>query len=241
MLEADTVRVNSGYGNGVQATHDATPPRLVVFAKAPQPGRAKTRLIPVLGAQGAAKLARQMLAHTLEQAMAAKLGPVELCMSPHADDAAWRGIAIPAPVQRSAQGEGDLGQRMARVVQRATDAPGSGVLLIGTDCPALTPALLTQAAATLALHDVVMLPACDGGYVLLGLKTPCPALFDSMPWSTAEVAALTLQRCTQLGLRVWLGPTLPDVDEPTDLHHPAAQAFMNKYGCSPHGYCATGY
>lgn len=223
-------------------TSDALRPRLVVFAKAPQPGLAKTRLIPALGADGAAQLARHMLAHTLNHALdpslQTRVGPVEVCMSPNADDPAWYGIAVAAAVQRSAQGEGDLGQRMARAVQRTTAVPGSGVLLIGTDCPALTPALLSEAAAMLAQYDVVMLPATDGGYVLLGLKAPCPELFDGMPWSTAEVAALSLQRCARLGLSVWQGPTLPDIDEPADLRHLpdslVARLFKGESGCIHH-------
>lgn len=188
---------------------------LVVFAKAPQPGAAKTRLIPALGAEGAANLARRMLAHTLQQALAAGAGPVELCMSPAPGDIAWQGVELPAGVTCTAQGEGDLGQRMARAVARAT-AQGP-VLLFGTDCPALTAAHLMEADRQLARHDAVLLPVADGGYILIGLKAPCPELFTDMPWSTPAVAAETLRRMAALGLRVWQGPTLHDIDEPADL------------------------
>src|SRR3990167_9161111 len=92
-------------------------PRLVLFAKAPQAGAVKTRLIPALGAQGSAPLARRMLGHTLEQALAARMGTVELCMSPPPQDPAWHGFDIPDAVLRTAQGVGNLGQRMARAVQ----------------------------------------------------------------------------------------------------------------------------
>ena len=196
--------------------------RIVIFAKAPQPGSVKTRLIPALGAAGAATLARKLLAHTLQQALAADVGEVELCMSPAPVDAAWQGISIPDPVRQTGQGGGDLGARMARAVKRVTrqtqpaDPP---VLLIGTDCPALTAWLLQQATQQLKTHDAVMLPAYDGGYVLLGLKSPCPELFDDMPWSTSVVAAETLRRMAALHLRVWQGPTQHDIDEPADLQH----------------------
>jgi rSAM/selenodomain-associated transferase 1 len=191
---------------------------LVIFAKAPQPGAVKTRLIPALGAEGAAALARRMLDHTLQQALATSVGPVELCMSPAPDDMDWQGVALPDGVQRTAQGEGDLGQRMARAVARITGQQ-EAVLLFGTDSPALTATHLMEAERQLARHDAVLLPVADGGYILIGLKAPCPALFTDMPWSTPAVAAETLRRMAALGLRVWQGPTLHDIDEPADLAH----------------------
>ncbi|WP_296531223.1 TIGR04282 family arsenosugar biosynthesis glycosyltransferase [Rhodoferax sp.] len=193
--------------------------RLLIFAKAPQAGRAKTRLIPALGAQGAAELARQMLRHTLREALTAQIGPVELCMSPAPHDLAWRGVAVPRAVQRSAQGGGDLGERMARAVLRVTTQRRQSVLLMGTDCPGLTAARLTEAAEQLQAHDAVLVPAFDGGYVLMGLKTPCPALFTQMRWSTPTVALETLRRMAALQLRVWQAPPLHDIDEPADLVH----------------------
>ena len=196
--------------------------RIVIFAKAPQSGSVKTRLIPALGAEGAAALARRLLAHTLQQALVADVGKVELCMSPAPTDPAWQGIAVDSAVQQTAQGDGDLGARMARVVQRTTQNPEStnkSVLLIGGDCPALTSVFLIQAAQQLQLHDAVMLPAYDGGYVLLGLKAPCHELFDHMPWSTSTVGLKTLQRMAALHMCVWQGPTLHDIDEPADLQH----------------------
>lgn len=189
--------------------------KLVIFAKAPQPGAATTRLSPALGAEGAAALARRMLVHTLQQALAAGAGPVELCMSPAPGDKAWHGVALPDDVTCNAQGEGDLGQRMARAVARVTAQ--EPVLLFGTDCPSLTAAHLAEADRQLAQHDAVLLPVADGGYILIGLKAPCPSLFADMAWSTPAVAAETLRRMTALGLRVWRGPTLHDIDEPADL------------------------
>ncbi len=205
--------------------------RLVIFAKAPQPGAAKTRLIPALGADGAAALARAMLEHTLQQAQTADLDAVELCMSPAPGEPAWHGVALPANLELTAQGEGELGERMHRAMLRALCLHAGPVLLIGSDCPALDSTQLAEAARQLAQHDAVLVPVADGGYVLIGLKAPCPEVFTGMAWSTSGVAAETLRRLAALGLRVWLGPTLHDIDEAADLVHlPAAfsQALKQK-------------
>jgi len=196
--------------------HPMKPVRIVIFAKAPVPGRVKTRLIPALGEVGAARLAARMLDLALEQALAAAVGPVELCMSPAPGAAEWAAIPLPAGIETSAQGEGDLGERMARAARR-TLANGEAVLLIGTDCPDLTAERLRAAAARLAEHDAVLHPAVDGGYPLLGLRAFDASLFEAMPWSTSAVADLTLARLAALGWRVWLGETLRDIDAPGDL------------------------
>ena len=153
--------------------------RIIVFAKAPRPGLAKTRLIPALGAAGAAALAARMLAHTLDQALASGVGAVELCVAPAPGDAAWQGVELPEGLALTAQGAGDLGARMARATQRAIEAGDScadescaGVLLIGTDCPALDAACLRQAASALEETDAVIAPTADGGYALFDAETP---------------------------------------------------------------------
>ena len=188
--------------------------RIVIFAKAPVAGSAKTRLIPLLGAEGAADLAAQMLRRTVRHALGAGLGQPELCASPAPDDAAWHGH-LPAGVRLSDQGEGDLGDRLAAAAERVV-AAGERVLLIGTDCPALDAARLRAAALALDDHDAVLFPASDGGYVLLGLRRGDPVLFHDMPWSSSEVAALTRRRIAELGWSLALGETLADVDEPAD-------------------------
>jgi len=200
--------------------------RIVVFAKAPLAGFAKTRLIPALGADGAATLARQMLNHALDQALAAGAQAVELCMSPAPTDTAWHGMALPPTVEQSAQGEGDLGERMNRAMERALAQQQGPVLLMGTDCPALTTAHIAEARCQLEHHDAVLVAVADGGYVLIGLRSPCPDLFANMAWSTPLVASETLRRMASLGLRVWQGPLLHDIDEPADLVHLPA-SFKN--------------
>lgn len=192
--------------------------RIILFAKAPLPGQVKTRLIPALGASGAAMLARRMLMQTLDAAVAARVGIVELCASPGFQHADWSGFNLPEGVVTSEQRDGDIGQRMACAARRAL-ADGERVLLIGSDCPALSAQRLRIAALALDEHDAVIHPALDGGYPLLGLKVFAAELFDSMPWSTSQVAALTLARMQALRWRTWVGETLPDIDEIGDLIH----------------------
>jgi len=192
--------------------------RTIIFAKAPQAGFAKTRLIPALGAQGAADLARQMLFSTLHAALEAEVGTVELCVTPDISDAAWQGIALPEGIVISTQGAGDLGERMARAAQRAVRAGGQ-VLLVGTDCVEMSASLLREAAHVLNTHDAIIHGTLDGGYALLGLKQFSALLFDDMPWSTDAVASTTLSRIGQLGWNVKVGSVLHDVDEPQDLEY----------------------
>lgn len=190
--------------------------RILIFAKAPWPGLAKTRLVPVLGMAGAARLAERMLIHTIDAAQSADIGPVELCAEPVFSDPVWRGLELPLDLSVTAQGPGNLGARMARAAKRCLDRH-ERALLIGTDCPALDAQALRDAALMLETHQAVMHPAHDGGYVLLGLAVYDPSLFLDIPWSTPQVAALTQERLTALGWRIAIGRTLADIDEPADL------------------------
>jgi rSAM/selenodomain-associated transferase 1 len=190
--------------------------RIVIFAKAPVAGLAKTRLIPALGAEQAARLARRMLLGTLRQAQAAGVGPVELCATPGPSDPAW---AILPPVQGiewTAQAEGDLGARMADAAERAIGGR-EHVLLIGTDCPELDAARLQHAARLLEHSDAVLHPTFDGGYTLLGLRRFDLRPFEQMPWSTGEVATRTVERIRRLGWSLTIGERLHDIDDPDDL------------------------
>lgn len=183
--------------------------RVVIFAKAPVPGRVKTRLIPALGDKGAAALAAGMLEHTISEALASGLA-VELCGDP--DPAGWY---EGAPVARTAQGDGNLGARLARAAARVLGE--EPVLLIGADCPALDRRRLRAAAQALGRCDAFLHPAEDGGYVLLGLRRFDPSLFTGIAWSTAAVAAETVARIETLGWRLETGETLRDIDTPADL------------------------
>ncbi len=191
--------------------------RIIIFAKAPQPGRVKTRLIPALGAEGAAALARQMLDHTSAVAIESGLGPVELCMDPPPGDQAWLGVGLPPSLCLSAQSDGDLGARMADAVTRRLDeAP---VILIGTDCVEMDKDLLNTAAVALNQADAVINPCADGGYALLGLRRFDASLFAGIDWSTTSVSAQTLARFRALGWRVHVGQVVHDVDTPADLDY----------------------
>jgi rSAM/selenodomain-associated transferase 1 len=190
--------------------------RIIIFAKAPQPGLAKTRLIPALGAERAAALARRMLETTLERALGAQVGPVELRVTPALSDAAWRDIPIPDGVEISPQGEGDLGARLARATQRGLEL-NAAVMLIGCDCPELDSTALRQAAQILRGVDAVMHPTADGGYALLGLRRFHPGLFSDIPWSTSSVAHRTIQQVDALQWSLHVAAMFHDIDEPADL------------------------
>lgn len=189
--------------------------RILIFAKAPLAGQAKTRLIPALGADGAARLATAMLAETVAAALEADVGRPELCASPAPDEPEWAGL-LPDGVDLSDQGEGDLGERLARASQRII-AGGEQVLLIGTDCPGLSSELLRAAAFRLRIYDAVIHPAIDGGYALLGLRRFDRSLFEGISWSTSTVTAETIACLVRLGWSHHVGLTLRDIDEPADL------------------------
>ncbi len=182
---------------------------LAILAKAPLPGFAKTRLIPTLGAHAAAALQAWLLQRTLATAQQASLGQVCLWCAPDTQHPLFQA----AGVTLRAQPEGDLGQRMYYAAEQAA-AP---VVLIGTDCPALTAAHLQQAAQALQHHPAVLIPAEDGGYVLLGLQRPDITLFSAMAWGSADVAALTRARLKALHWRYHELPPLWDVDRAADV------------------------
>lgn len=198
------------------------PPRrnglLGIMARYPEPGKAKTRLIPALGAERAASLHEAMLRHTIETATRLRQqSPIDVIMwGTGAQPGAFTARFDLGMVVR-AQPDGDLGQRMmAAFHHMLRDAPAAA--LIGTDCPELSVALLDSAFDALQASDLVLGPASDGGYYLIGLRRPVPALFADVPWGGGDVLRLTVERAETLGLRITILPMLDDVDEPADLH-----------------------
>ena len=205
---------------------------VIVFAKAPQAGIAKTRLIAALGAQGAAMLAERLLQAALAHALAADVGPVELCVTPDRTHPAFAAAARAGAVTLSDQGPGDLGERMSHAFDRVLRTH-ERALLIGTDAPQLDAAYLQAAAAALGSADAVFGPAADGGYTLVGLRRPAPGLFANMRWSHDRVMAHTRDRLGALGLRHVELPLLHDVDEPADLAHVPASWLHASSGTQP--------
>jgi uncharacterized protein len=189
------------------------PVAVAILARAPTPGFAKTRLIPALGEQGAADLQARLTEHAVATACAAAIGSVTIWVTPDETHRTFQ-LMRTRGVTLARQCDGDLGARMLAAVA-AVDGP---VLVIGTDCPALTvDHLQTAAAALRAGSDVVVFPAEDGGYVLIGMNQPQLSLFANMRWSTADVMDETRRRLKASGLS-WREPvTLWDVDLPTDL------------------------
>ena len=190
------------------------PVAVAVLAKAPLAGFAKTRLIPVLGAEGAAALQARLIARAVTTACAAGIGPVTLWATPDETHPALQAIAGECAVALVRQCDGNLGARMLAALA-AANAPA---LVIGTDCPALTAEHLRSAADILrGGTDAVVVPTEDGGYALIGLRAPEPALFSDMRWSTPSVMDETRRRLERLGMS-WQEPvTLWDVDLPADL------------------------
>ena len=179
------------------------------------PGQVKTRLIPAIGAEAAAILAARMLQRTALAALDSEVGTVELCMDPPSGHPHWLG-QVPLDVIPSAQGEGDLGERLARAARRVLEA-GERVILIGTACPDLARDRLTAAAVALERHDAVIHPTRDGGYALLGLSRFDRSLFEGIAWSTSTVASDTMARIEDLGWSIHVAETLRDIDVPADL------------------------
>lgn len=196
------------------------PIAIAILAKAPIAGLAKTRLIPTLGADGAAGLQAQFIRRTVTTALAARIGPVTLWCTPTTAHPLFAELAADLPVALMTQPESDLGHRMVTAI--AAQAPA---IVIGTDCPAFTPDDLRGAADALrAGADVTLTPAEDGGYVLIGMKQADARVFANMKWGRADVLAETRARIAAAGLACHENPMLWDVDEPADLerlHGPA--------------------
>ncbi len=190
--------------------------QIAVLAKAPIAGLAKTRLIPALGPCGAARLQRRLTRGTVQCALDARLGPVTLWCTPHAQHRFFRALRRTTGVNCLVQSSGDLGDRMHTAFRlHCTQGP---LLLIGTDCPVLRPSHLRKAARALVDgDDAVFYAAEDGGYVLVGLRRPQASLFSAMAWSTATVMSDTRARAQASGLRLREFETLWDVDVPGDL------------------------
>lgn len=191
---------------------------LIIFTRYPEPGKTKTRLIAALGSVGAANLQRQMTEHTILQVKELQTtvgvssevrfvgGNLQLMQE-------WLGFDL---VYQS-QGEGDLGLRMARSLNDAFQSHAEQVVIIGTDCPGANSLILAQAFAQMPSVDLVIGPAIDGGYYLIGLRRFIPELFVNIDWGTSQVLQQTVDIATQLNVSYIYLPILADIDRPEDL------------------------
>lgn len=215
-LGADPADLARRYGYRPRAAGlDSAPIGIAVMAKAPLAGYAKTRLIPQLGARAAARLHRLLTLRTLTTARAAGIGPVTLWCAPDARQRFFRALRRHCGFELRVQPELDLGARMAHIFAKHGAQP---LLLIGTDCPALTPEHLRQAAQALRDGaDAAFITTEDGGYFLVGLQGPLPELFTGIAWSTERVMAQTRSRLSELNLRWQETASLWDVDRAEDV------------------------
>jgi rSAM/selenodomain-associated transferase 1 len=201
----------------------AAPDRLLLFTRYPQPGATKTRLIPVMGPDGAADLQRRLSEHVL-----ARMKPLaragQIILEVHYDGAvpaqmrAWLGGGFAI----CPQGAGDIGARMVHALQMAFAAGSRRVLLIGSDIPGIDAALVMEARAQLDRNDLVLGPALDGGFYLIGFThrsfpRAASRIFAGVPWGSKTVLAETMERARRMALRTHLLPPLADVDRPEDL------------------------
>lgn len=202
------------------------PVTIAIFAKAPIAGFAKTRLIPRLGAEGAAKLQEELILRTVATALRAEIGPVHIWCAPDSGHPVFTDLARRHTIGLADQAFGTLGERMHEVFVMETAQ--ASTLLIGVDCPPLTARHLRVCAERLLTRDAVFLPAEDGGYVLVGLRRPEQHVFENISWGGSTVMQTTRRRLREAKL-TWSEPqVLWDLDLPTDLDR--WEAFDNGVG-----------
>lgn len=191
----------------------ASADHLLIFARQPELGRVKTRLAQGIGAEAALVVYEELLAHTRTVVEALSVTTTVWLSEPFRAELpdAWAGFT------QHPQPPGDLGNRMQHAFEAAFAAGATRIVIVGTDCPGLTPEHVRAAFAHLATAEVVLGPATDGGYYLLGMKQVHSALFQQKAWSTDTVLAATIADAHQLGLSVQLLSPLRDVDTAADL------------------------
>jgi len=192
--------------------------QLIIFTRYPEPGKTKTRLIPALGAEGAANLQFQMTEATMTKAqklsnMMSLLVEIRFAGGNLQLMKNWLG----ADLKYEEQGKGDLGERITRAFASAFEQGINSVVVIGTDCPSLSTEIMLEAFTKLTESDVIIGPATDGGYYLIGLKKIIPELFQGINWGTSEVLSKTVATAENLNLVIDYLPELSDIDRPEDL------------------------
>lgn len=194
--------------------------KLIIFTRYPQAGRTKTRLIPALGPVGAADLQRGMTEEVVRTALLLARGislanEIRFTGGSISEMKSWLGQNL----HYRPQGSGDLGEKMSRAFAESFLDSYRRVMIIGADCPNISTEILAKAYKKLANHDLVLGPATDGGYYLIGLTAPQPRLFDNLPWGTGRVLPKTLTIAEKSALSFFLLKELSDVDRPEDLNN----------------------
>ena len=190
---------------------------LIIFTRYPEAGKTKTRLIPALGTKGAADLHRQMTEHTLTQVKQLQSNAISFEVRFAGGDLQLMQGWLGSNSIYQSQGDGDLGQRMARSLLYAFQSGAEKAVIIGTDCPDVNAEILAEAFAKLHHYNLVLGPAMDGGYYLVGLQYPIPELFIDIDWGTAKVLQQTVEIAENLNLSIVYLPYLADIDRPEDL------------------------
>lgn len=192
---------------------------MLVFVRAPEPGRVKTRLAAAIGAEGALRVYKRLAEHTVAEvrALAAEDVEVRVHYTPADAGDAVREWLGDGPVYLPQAESGDLGVRMGDAFAGAFAAGVERVVIVGSDLPELTAALLRRAFEALDAHPAVLGPARDGGYYLLGMRRMIGGIFSGVPWSTSDVLAATLERFHAAGVEPAMLEELADVDEVEDL------------------------
>ncbi|MFC1735457.1 TIGR04283 family arsenosugar biosynthesis glycosyltransferase [Candidatus Hydrogenedentota bacterium] len=205
--------------------------RLVIFSRFPEPGKTKTRLIPALGAEGAAEFQRQMTEHMINTAEIFRtFNPATIevrhTSANEQEMLNWLGFGL----EYRFQGDRDLGERMHQAFISAFQEGARRVVLIGTDCPGISVSTLHEAFLNLKRHDLVLGPANDGGYYLIAMNRSCPRLFAGISWGSGSVLRETLAIAEEENLSIHLLPPLDDVDRAEDL---ASWERARENSCSP--------
>lgn len=190
---------------------------LIIFSKAPIAGQVKTRLQADIGPEACAVLQERMIKKTLSTALASSADRVLLYTSPDSHHPLFQSLGKQPGVSLFRQVGTDLGERMCRAFSKTLKTPAYA-LLIGTDCPALTPTILDQCFEELEQGtDCVLVPALDGGYVLIGMSQAHAEVFAEINWGSEQVLAQTLERIKSLGMSFRFLPALNDIDTLNDL------------------------
>jgi len=212
-------------------------PRLIIFTRYPELGKAKTRLIPAVGAAIATQVHRRLTEYTLQQCRNLNLEQAEqvprqitVCFTGGNEQlmADWLGMDL----DYQPQGSGDLGEKILGAIRQLWQ-PELGqknrLLILGTDCPELNAPAMQRAFQVLENQDIVLGEAADGGYYLIGLKAVIPELFQGIPWSTATVFQETVKIAEKLGLTIGYLPVLRDIDRPEDLTYLAKLSELSEF------------